>query len=87
MSTMRILGKNTGTYCPGDSKSWISPDNLRIEADRLNMQDELKLEEIVRTLENGAEDISASQTWINLPIAAFKPCCQTGSFEYNKPYI
>ena len=52
---MRILGKNTGTYCPGDSKSWISPDNLRIEADRLNMQDELKLEEIIRTLENGAD--------------------------------
>ena len=34
-----------------------------------------------------SKDISASRTRINLPIASLKPCCQAGSFEYNKPYI
>ena len=34
-----------------------------------------------------SEDISASRSQINLPIASLKPCCQAGSFEYNKPYI
>ena len=33
------------------------------------------------------ENISAPRTRINLPIAALKPCCQAGSFEYNKAYI
>ena len=34
-----------------------------------------------------SEDISASQTRINLSIASLKRCCKAGSFEYNKPYI
>ena len=42
-------------YCPHHSKSWISPEKLRLEADRLGMKEELKLEEIIQTLENGAD--------------------------------
>ena len=34
-----------------------------------------------------SEDISASRTRINLPIAVLKPCCIAGSFDYNKAYI
>ena len=44
-----------GTYFPDDPKSWISPENLKIDADRLSMQGKLKLEEIMWTLENGAD--------------------------------
>ena len=33
------------------------------------------------------QDISASRTRINLPIAALKPCFKADSFEYNKPYL
>ena len=32
-----------------------------------------------------SEDISASQTRINLPIAALKPCCKASSSETIKP--
>ena len=31
------------------------------------------------------EDISATQTRINLLFAALEPCCLAGSFAYNKP--
>jgi hypothetical protein len=34
-----------------------------------------------------SEDISSSQPWIDLPIAASESCWKARSFEYNKPYI
>ena len=37
------------------ARSWISPEKLKVEAERLRMKEKLKLEEIMRTLENGAD--------------------------------
>ena len=41
-------------YEPENNKSWIKPEELKKEAERLGMTEKLKLEEIVKTLEEGA---------------------------------
>ena len=41
-------------YEPENNKSWIKPEELRKEAERIGMKEKLKLDEIVKTLEEGA---------------------------------
>ena len=41
-------------YEPETARSWIKPEELRHEAERLGMKEKLKLAEIIRNLEEGA---------------------------------
>ena len=41
-------------YEPETARSWIKPEELRHEAERLGMKEKLKLAEITRNLEEGA---------------------------------
>ena len=51
-------------YEPENNKSWIKPEELKKEAERLGMTEKLKLEEIVKTLEAGANlEVKGEGRW------------------------
>ena len=51
-------------YEPENNKSWIKPEELKKEAERLGMKEKLKLDEIVKTLEEGANlEVKGEGRW------------------------